>query len=96
MFPLLSATASSIMKCNIHNSNKRYNISNTGIRTPMENTETKSNVKNETYGTSLFQSGTSLFFMGSFDFDHISNINTLKCLNFLRLAHYPSEQTNTC
>ena len=47
--------------------NIRYNISNTG---------------NKAYCTSLFLSGTSLLFMGSFDFDQILNIDTLMSQNF--------------
>ena len=35
---------------------------------------------------SLFLSGISLYFMGSFDFNQISNIDTLKCRNFARMA----------
>ena len=35
---------------------------------------------------SLLLSGMWLLFMGNFDFNQISNIDTLKCCNFLRMA----------
>ena len=65
-FSLLSATASSVMKCNIHNSNIHYNILNTGIRMSMENTENQASAINVWHVCFCL---TCLFFMGSFDFN---------------------------
>ena len=81
------------MKCNIYNSNIRYNILNTGIKMSMENTEIKSSVNNYTYGTSLFLSGTSLFFMRGFEFNQILNIDTLKCRNFWEWLLYSIDES---
>ena len=59
-FSLLSATASSVMKCNIHNSNIHYNILNTGIRTSMENTENQASTIKRM--ARLFLSDMSVFY----------------------------------
>ena len=51
----------------------------------MENTKTKSYIQNQANGTSV--SVWDVFvFLGSFDFNQISNIDTLKWHNFLRMA----------
>ena len=56
-----------------------------GYVTTMENTKTKSYIKNYANGT--FVSVWDVFvFMGSLYFNQISNIDILKCHNILRMA----------